>query len=44
MREWKACHGRVPGARLTANVLLDPIRRGFVHRQRDNDATMGKTE
>jgi hypothetical protein len=44
MREWKACPDRVPSARLTASVLLEPIRRGIVHRQRDNDATMGKTE
>jgi hypothetical protein len=44
MREWKMCHSRLPGAGSAASVLLDPIRRGFVHRRRDDDATMGKTE
>jgi hypothetical protein len=43
MREWKACRGSAPDARLTASVPQDPFRHRFVHRQRDSDARTGKT-
>jgi hypothetical protein len=44
MREKNAYRGQVPGARLTKSAPVDPFRPGFVHRRRDDDATMGKTE
>jgi hypothetical protein len=42
MREWKAWR-LCAGCKIDSKCPPNPFRHRFVHRQRDSDATMGKT-